>query len=102
MDNERLSLRLHSFGASTSRNSQHLISPSCRFLDTLHLLLISHTVYVYAVSGFGNLLALLEPTWYIFILMACTPDVLFLILDHDAHRSILVRHKNPQRVECSV
>ncbi|TBU55530.1 hypothetical protein BD310DRAFT_683566 [Dichomitus squalens] len=35
------------------------------FLDTLHLLLISHTVYVYAVSGFGNLLALLEPTWSI-------------------------------------
>ncbi|TBU23557.1 hypothetical protein BD311DRAFT_868694 [Dichomitus squalens] len=35
------------------------------FLDTLHLLLISHTIYVYAVSGFGNLQALLNPTWSI-------------------------------------
>ncbi|RPD79131.1 hypothetical protein L226DRAFT_241453 [Lentinus tigrinus ALCF2SS1-7] len=33
------------------------------FLDTLHLALISHTVYEYTVTDFGNFIALLEPTW---------------------------------------
>ncbi|KAI1798241.1 hypothetical protein LXA43DRAFT_18532 [Ganoderma leucocontextum] len=32
-------------------------------LDTLHLVLISHTVYVITVSNFGNILASLKPTW---------------------------------------
>ncbi|RDX54474.1 hypothetical protein OH76DRAFT_1397786 [Lentinus brumalis] len=32
-------------------------------LDTLHLAFVSHTVYEYCVADFGNLIALLEPTW---------------------------------------
>ena len=38
-----------------------------RILDTLHLALISHTVYEYSVSNFGNLIALLEPTWCVYL-----------------------------------
>ncbi|KAI0717412.1 hypothetical protein C8T65DRAFT_116374 [Cerioporus squamosus] len=33
------------------------------FLDTLHLAFVSHTVYEFCVTNFGNFIALLEPTW---------------------------------------
>ncbi|KAI0324066.1 hypothetical protein GY45DRAFT_1289503 [Cubamyces sp. BRFM 1775] len=32
-------------------------------LDTFHLILISHTVYSYTITNFGNVPALLSPTW---------------------------------------
>ncbi|KAH9896845.1 hypothetical protein C8Q73DRAFT_687432 [Cubamyces lactineus] len=32
-------------------------------LDTLHLILVSHTVYSYTITNFGNVPALLKPTW---------------------------------------
>ncbi|KAI0324065.1 hypothetical protein GY45DRAFT_1439311 [Cubamyces sp. BRFM 1775] len=32
-------------------------------LDTLHLFLVSHTVYSYTITNFGNIPALLKPTW---------------------------------------
>ena len=35
-----------------------------RALDSLHLALVTHAVYVYAVTDFANLLALEMPIWY--------------------------------------
>ncbi|KAI0659168.1 hypothetical protein C8Q70DRAFT_155265 [Cubamyces menziesii] len=32
-------------------------------LDSLHLILVSHTVYSYTITNFGNVPALLKPTW---------------------------------------
>ncbi|KAJ8462105.1 hypothetical protein ONZ51_g11115 [Trametes cubensis] len=43
-------------------------------LDTLHLLLISHTVYSYTISNFGNIPALLKPTWSVLVLVTGVSD----------------------------
>ncbi|KAI1798240.1 hypothetical protein LXA43DRAFT_1088365 [Ganoderma leucocontextum] len=40
--------------------------------DTLHVVLISHTVYVYAVTGFGQVLALFSPTWSVLVAIILT------------------------------
>jgi hypothetical protein len=36
-----------------------------RILDTLQLAMVSHAVYTYAVSDFGNTEALMFPVWYV-------------------------------------
>ncbi|TFK93382.1 hypothetical protein K466DRAFT_511700 [Polyporus arcularius HHB13444] len=38
-----------------------------RMLDSLHLALITHAVYFYAVTNFTNLLELMIPTWCVFL-----------------------------------
>lgn len=38
---------------------------SRRLLDSLHLVLISYTIYFYAVTNFSNIFAMLEATWYV-------------------------------------
>ncbi|TFK80523.1 hypothetical protein K466DRAFT_636715, partial [Polyporus arcularius HHB13444] len=48
----------------TYYNRTYEVSSFGRVLDTLHLAFVSHTVYEYCVADFGNLIALLEPTWY--------------------------------------
>lgn len=35
-------------------------------LDSLHLALIVHAVYFYAVTNFSKIFNLLIPTWYVF------------------------------------
>ncbi|KAI0744236.1 hypothetical protein C8Q80DRAFT_1122475 [Daedaleopsis nitida] len=47
-----------------------------RVLDTLHVVLKSHTVYTYAITNFGNILALLKPTWSLvcYILVTAISD----------------------------
>ena len=49
-----------------------------RVLDSLHLALITHSVYFYAVINFSNLLELMIPTWYVsswIHWLRCTHDV---------------------------
>ncbi|KAF8072172.1 hypothetical protein FPV67DRAFT_1667609 [Lyophyllum atratum] len=48
------------------------------FLDTLHLAFITHGLYFYLVSSFGNLLALVSPTWSILsqIYLTCISDTI--------------------------
>ena len=36
-----------------------------RILDTLHTAFVTHAIYHYAISNFGNVIALLKPTWYV-------------------------------------
>lgn len=36
-----------------------------RLLDSLHLILITHAVYFYAITNFSNAAALLDVTWYV-------------------------------------
>ncbi|KAM5537063.1 hypothetical protein V8D89_009209 [Ganoderma adspersum] len=40
--------------------------------DTLHVVLISHTVYIYAVTGFGQVLVLFDPTWSVLVAIILT------------------------------
>ncbi|KAI0674273.1 hypothetical protein C8Q78DRAFT_1075936 [Trametes maxima] len=41
-------------------------------LDSLHLALVTHTVYLYAVTDFGNFLAIEVPTWSVLTQIAVT------------------------------
>lgn len=50
----------------------------CRTLDTLHTILISHVVYTFAITDYGNVLSLVKPEWYappLFYLHVSDPDV---------------------------
>ncbi|GLB40665.1 hypothetical protein LshimejAT787_0805360 [Lyophyllum shimeji] len=48
------------------------------FLDTLQLALVTHGLYFYLVSSFGNILALLTPTWSFIsqIYVTCASDII--------------------------
>lgn len=50
---------------SHAARSQHSVFKASRYraLDSLHLILVSHTVYSYTITNFGNVPALLKPTW---------------------------------------
>ncbi|PIL27484.1 hypothetical protein GSI_10634 [Ganoderma sinense ZZ0214-1] len=50
---------------------KHLIGVLWIF-DTLHVVLISHTVYMYAVTGFGQVLVLFDPTWSVLVAIILT------------------------------
>ncbi|KAF5370471.1 hypothetical protein D9615_009756 [Tricholomella constricta] len=66
--------------SSASRISPSIDSPqhvtSVRFLDTLHLAFVTHGLYFYLVSNFGNLVALVSPTWsfLVEIYLTCVSD----------------------------
>lgn len=40
-------------------------SSSSRFLDTLHMLLMSHVMYTYLITDFGNILEIAASIWSI-------------------------------------
>ncbi|RDX54469.1 hypothetical protein OH76DRAFT_965562 [Lentinus brumalis] len=44
------------------------------FLDAIHLAFVSHAVYEFCVTDFGDLLALLEPTWYATVIVTGVSD----------------------------
>lgn len=37
-----------------------------RTLDTVHTIFVSHAIYTYTVSNFGNPLVVIEVIWYVF------------------------------------
>jgi hypothetical protein len=36
-----------------------------RFMDTLHVMLVGHTIYWYTITNFGDYLVLAKITWYL-------------------------------------
>lgn len=46
-------------------NCDRLLYPPrhLRILDTVHLIMVTHTVYHYAITNFGDFLGVLKPTW---------------------------------------
>ena len=43
----------------------NVIDCANRLLDTVHLAFVTHGLYVYMVSNFGNLVALAAPPWFV-------------------------------------
>ncbi|GLB40667.1 hypothetical protein LshimejAT787_0805380 [Lyophyllum shimeji] len=54
-------------GSAKDREWFRMLIFSLWFLDTLHLAFVTHGLYFYLVSNFGNLTALVYPTWSILV-----------------------------------
>lgn len=66
----RLNVQYNKFGTdrippvrSLTANMPKTMLICFSFLDTLHLVLVSHTMYTLLITNFGNLLTLTETIW---------------------------------------
>ncbi|KDR65830.1 hypothetical protein GALMADRAFT_148324 [Galerina marginata CBS 339.88] len=70
----------------TYPNDSHLHKCSVAILwilDALHLILVVHAIYTYAVTGFGNIFGLLEITWS--LKLQASVNVLIIVIVHSLY-----------------
>ena len=60
-------IRLHSYGSSIPTieraKTKTTVLRNRRILDTVHVMFISHTVYTYTITDFGDFAAIPKPVW---------------------------------------